>query len=206
MKNSVRVLCAVTFVVIAAFVSTQLFAQASKAVTPEQSPAPPPAQMGVENAWLFRILDVNDDGMISQKEWDDFFADHDQDGDKRLAPEEIEASFKSGDQEESQGPDFGRIAALERLDKDHNEAIDAQEWPGKAKDFQYLDANRDGSINREEFLSMNGRWWNLPFESLDSNGDKVIMRSEWLDSKASFDRLDRNKNGAIDRREFYRPR
>ena len=206
MKNSVRVPFAALIFLIAAFFSGQAFAQAGKAITPEPSPAPPAAKMGFESAELLRILDVNRDGMISQKEWDDFFADHDQDGDKRLATEEIEASFKLDEQEESQTPDYGLIAALERLDKNHDGAIDAPEWPGKTKDFQYLDANHNGSISREEFLSVNSRWWNLPFESLDFNGDKVIIRSEWLDTKASFDRLDRNKNGAIDRREFYRPR
>ncbi len=182
------------------------------AQTKQSARVPPPSsgnqagKMGLETAELLRQVDSNHDGFISQKEWNDFFADRDQDGDQRLSPEEIQTSFDKTAGEEALGPDYGRLAAFERLDTNRNDAIDASEWPGKKSDFQYLDANGNGSLSREEFLARNGRWWNEPFENLDFNGDKIISRSEWLDSKASFDRLDRNHNGAIEPREFYDPR
>jgi hypothetical protein len=104
------------------------------------------------------------------------------------------------------GADYGRLAAFRRMDANKNDAIDPAEWPGNKRDFAYLDANHNVSLSREEFLAKNGRWWNQTFENLDFNGDKIIVRSEWLDSDASFNRLDRDSNGAIERKEFYRPR
>ena len=103
-------------------------------------------------------------------------------------------------------PDQGRLAAFKRLDINGNNLIDSSEWPGKDKDFGYLDANQNGSLSREEFLSKNGRFWNQPFESLDFNSDGIIARSEWLDSDESFDRLDGDRNGVVEQREFYNPR
>jgi hypothetical protein len=173
---------------------------------PSTSPGAKSGKMGLETAELLRKLDKDHDGFTSQKEWDAFFFDHDQNGDWRLSPEEIQAISTEAESEESLGPDYGRLAAFERLDKNKNNAVESSEWPGKAKDFSYLDSNHDGSLSREEFLAKNGRWWNETFENLDFNGDKVIVRSEWLDSDASFDRLDRDHNGTIDRREFYNPR
>jgi Ca2+-binding EF-hand superfamily protein len=61
-------------------------------------------------------------------------------------------------------------------------------------------------LSREEFLSDRGRWWNEIFENLDFDGNNAISRSEWLDSDASFDRLDRDHNGIITKQEFYNPR
>ena len=163
-------------------------------------------KLGPLAAELVRKLDTDHDGFISQKEWDAYFIDHDLNGDWRLSTEEIQAISDETRIEESMEPDRGRVAAFERLDKNKNNAIESSEWPGKAKDFAYLDSNHDGSLSREEFLARNGRWWNETFENLDFNGDQVIARSEWLDSDASFDRLDRNHNGTIDRTEFYNPR
>jgi Ca2+-binding EF-hand superfamily protein len=157
-------------------------------------------------AELLRELDPDKDGFITQEEWIRVFNDHDKNGDKRLSNEEIRSISQQADSEGTQGPDDGRIAAFERLDTNRNDAIDFAEWPGKERDFRYMDANHNGSLSREEFLSRNGRWWNETFENLDFDGNGIIVRSEWLDSNASFDRLDRDRNGVIERHEFYDPR
>jgi hypothetical protein len=175
-------------------------------VPPAAAPADRTAASGFEATGLLRQLDTDRDGFISQKEWNDFFPARDQNGDRRLSSEEIQSGLNQKVSEEILGANYGRLAAFARLDANRNDGIDASEWPGKNKDFRYLDANQNDSLSREEFLSKNGRWWNETFENLDFNGDKIIIRSEWLDSDASFDRLDRNRNGAIDRREFYSPR
>jgi Ca2+-binding EF-hand superfamily protein len=151
---------------------------------------------------VVRRMDYDQDGFITRNEWERFFDDSDKNADKRLAPEEIGPFM---DQEVME-LDKGRLAAFDRLDINKNNGIEASEWPGKDKDFSYLDANHNRSLSREEFLSRDGRFWNEPFENLDFNDDGLIYRSEWLDSDSAFDKLDRDRNGVIERREFYNPR
>lgn len=155
---------------------------------------------------MMRRLDADQDGFITQKEWSLFFEKGDGDGDSRLSTEEILLMARQNDAEEELAPNQGRLEAFGRLDADKNNAIEFNEWPGKERDFRYLDANHSGSLSREEFLSRNGRFWNETFENLDFNDDGLILRSEWLDSDASFNRFDRDRNGVIERHEFYNPR
>jgi Ca2+-binding EF-hand superfamily protein len=162
--------------------------------------------IGVDHEELMRQLDADGDDYITQNEWDRVFTKYDANEDRRLSVEEMRAISRNTNKEETLGPDYGRMEAFDRLDKNRNDAIDISEWPGKEKGFQYLDSSRDGSISRKEFLSKNGRWWNVIFESLDFDDNKIIDRSEWLDSEASFNRLDRDHNGVIVRNEFYNPR
>ena len=151
---------------------------------------------------VVRRMDYDQDGFITRNEWERFFDDSDKNADKRLAPEEIGPFM---DQEVME-LDKGRLSAFDRLDINKNNGIEASEWPGKDKDFNYLDANHNRSLSREEFLSRDGRYWNERFENLDFNDDGLILRSEWLDSDSAFDKLDRDRNGVIERREFYSPR
>ena len=99
-----------------------------------------------------------------------------------------------------------RAAAFARLDEDDKGFFTMDDWRGRKRAFRLMDVNRDGRVTIEEFQSLNNRWWNRTFENLDIDGNRIITRDEWMDVEADFDRLDRNKDGMIQRHEFYNPR
>ena len=99
-----------------------------------------------------------------------------------------------------------RAEAFARLDKDGKGYIDINDWPGRKRAFRLMDVNRDGRVTIEEFQSLSHRWWKWTFENLDLDGNGIITRDEWMDFPEDFDRLDRNKDGVIQRHEFYNPR
>lgn len=165
--------------------------------------SPPEIDTGTD---LVRELDSDKDGYVSQSEWAAFFLDRDRDGDGKLflgEPKPVQVGESEKSVSES---DRGRLEAFARLDGNGNEVIDTTEWPGRAVTYRFLDADHNGSISRNEFLAKKGRWWNDTLQNLDFDGDGVIERSEWLESKSSFDRLDRDSDGVIERSEFYNPR
>jgi Ca2+-binding EF-hand superfamily protein len=99
-----------------------------------------------------------------------------------------------------------RSAAFDLFDKDGKGYIEAKDWPGRNRAFRLMDVDRDGRVTLEEFQSLRNRWRNRTFENLDLDGNRVIARDEWMDIAEDFDRLDRDKNGVIERHEFYNPR
>jgi Ca2+-binding EF-hand superfamily protein len=147
-----------------------------------------------------------DEMVVTQEEWNSAFLKIDGSGDKRLSYKEIDQAFRQEERDSVADSNAARTAALVRLDRNQNEVIEFSEWPGKKRTFRYLDMNHDEVLSREEFMSENARWWNLAFEDLDFDGNRMISRKEWMDSDAEFNRLDRNHNGGIERREFYNPR
>jgi Ca2+-binding EF-hand superfamily protein len=151
-----------------------------------------------------RALDADRDGYITKEEWARAFVERDTNGDNRLSVEELQAFFPKSISRDL--ADTGRQEAFEQVDKDRSGVIERSEWPGKDKSFRHLDVNRDGVISREEFMATNVRWWNDTFEELDFDVNGAITRAEWLDSDASFNRLDHDHNGIIEKREFYNPR
>lgn len=208
MKSFSRGICVPLFLLgIMLFYGEYLHAQSdAKEKSPQPESQSGALETGSAREGLLRLMDADGDGFVTQEEWQRIFANHDQNGDLRLSQNEIDSIPIEGNDYTVPDSNQGRLAAFERLDSNRNNVIDSSEWPGKNKDFGYLDANQNGSLSREEFLSRNGRFWNQPFENLDFDADGIIARSEWLDSEKSFDRLDRDGNGVIERREFYNPR
>ena len=199
----VFIIMALTPVLLGAF----LFAQSNTNAPASKSNASTITDgVGIDFVELMRQLDADNNGIITQSEWNNVFSQYDKNDDKQLSATELRAISGENSEEDEPEPDHGRIEAFERLDKNKDGAIDFSEWPGKEKDFNYLDSNRNESMSREEFMAKNGRWYNEPFENLDFDDNNIIDRSEWLDSTVSFNRLDRDGNGVIERREFYNPR
>lgn len=202
-RHLIAVFTAIPLLVLPSHVCAQnaVSAGAGPAVSEEAAPG-----ISLKLADLRVAMDTDADGFITQEEWRRVFLDADENGDQRLSLAEMEQSFHREDASAAADSAAARTAAFVRLDRSQNDAIEMAEWPGKKRDFRYLDMNRDGVISREEFMSRNARWWNLVFESLDFNGNRMISRDEWMDTDLEFDRLDRNHNGGIERREFYNPR
>jgi len=161
---------------------------------------------GFDARQLLQEIDSDRDGVITREEWDRFFQDHDDNKDGRLTAEEIQPAGRQGESDEVLNPNYARETAFHKLDANKNDVIERKEWPGNDRLFKRMDADRDGVISLEEFLSRNGRYWNVPFEDLDFNGDGIIAHNEWLESEVAFGRLDHDRNGVIDRFEFYTPK
>ncbi len=197
----------VLFLLLFAVPTVVLWAQAKKttdqsqrAVYRERS-----AWAGISSELLLSQIDTDRDGVITREEWDRYFRERDENKDDRLTAEEILGGQKVKE-DETQNPDAGREAAFRRLDVNKNDQIERSEWPGNDRSFKHMDANRDGVVSLEEFMSRNGRYWNEKFENLDFNRNGIITRDEWMDSEIAFQRLDHDHNGVIERREFYNPR
>jgi hypothetical protein len=180
--------------------STNSIPQVSQISREEVSDSP------ISLAELQTQIDADKDGFIVQEEWNKFFFKADENKDNRLSFEEVQKTFLQ--EQEAVMVDFAaaRKAAFMRLDANKNSLLEVSEWPGKKRTFRYLDLNHDRVLSLEEFTSKNARSWNLAFEDIDLDGNKIITRSEWMDLDSEFDRLDRNNNGGIERKEFYNPR
>jgi Ca2+-binding EF-hand superfamily protein len=94
------------------------------------------------------------------------------------------------------------------VDQNNDGRITRAEWPGNDVSFREHDWNGDGVLSGDEVRPGARRDdddFEVPFdrfEALDVDNNGVLTRAEWRGSAALFDRLDRNDDGAISRREF----
>ncbi len=151
---------------------------------------------------LLRSMDTDHNGAITREEWDRYFAQHDENKDGVLTREDFLGSDSQRTRTFALDPAVDEL--FDKLDQDKNGTIARTEWPGSAEFFEHIDADRDGQITREEFRSPNARSWNQLFENIDTNDDGMITRNEWLDTPEAFARLDRDRNGVISVKEFYK--
>jgi EF hand len=103
------------------------------------------------------------------------------------------------------------------LDQNRDGRITAAEWTYDREDFRRADHNGDGVLSQREFL---GESTDEPFDNaadgarydtsatdarfadLDTSRDNRVSRSEWREDRASFDRLDENRDGYLTRAEM----
>lgn len=109
--------------------------------------------------------------------------------------------------------DRGERAAkmIERIDADKNGEISLEEFTTvRLERFNAADANKDGSVTREEMLAQvekrrAERRVNRMFEHLDADKDGMITEAETkVMAEKRFARMDRDDSGSIEKSEMRR--
>jgi Ca2+-binding EF-hand superfamily protein len=100
----------------------------------------------------------------------------------------------------------GPGAQIERFlaaDKNNDGKVTKDEFPGGAPLFELLDADKDGSLTKEEISKFRAgdaiRAMFSPdrFKALDKNGDGKVSSSEFTGPEPMFARLDADKDGFV---------
>jgi Ca2+-binding EF-hand superfamily protein len=142
----------------------------------------------------FRGLDDNRDGVISSREWH-------YDTESFYRADRNRDGILSRQEFLSTDMDDDRDDRFSYLDANRNGRVDRNEWHGSDTAFDWLDRNRDGVLNRAEVAGENARARD-EFAGLDIDDDRRIERGEWHWSRRSFDQRDANGDGFLTQREF----
>jgi Ca2+-binding EF-hand superfamily protein len=142
----------------------------------------------------FSNLDRNRDGRIARAEW--FY---DREGfvraDRNGDSVLTRDEFLSGD------VDSDREDRFAYLDANRNGRIERSEWHASDDAFAWLDRNNDGVLNRQEVVGEDSEEADL-FGGLDANDDGRVTPDEWQWSRRSFARQDQNGDGELTRTEL----
>ena len=167
----------------------------------------------------FQGMDTNGDGVITRREWrgnDNSFRNQDWNGDGILSGDEVRTGARRQTGWSEDWNQDGRVDNLDNqiaqrfrgYDMNSDSRVGRSEWPGDARLFTRLDANRDGYLSMQEYSqgggftldSLGGASYR--FSNIDANGDGLITRNEWNMNSADFNRLDVNRDNRISRFEF----
>ena len=162
----------------------------------------------------FEAMDRNSDGVITRDEWQGSarsFQVHDWNGDGRLAGNEVRVGGQR--EEEVEGADHipGRAerflnwtpAGFTILDHNRDGRISANEWHFDLESFRRADNNRDDELTRAEFIGEGDVDDDREdsFDDLDVNNNGRVERNEWHAGATAFANLDRNHDGVLSRFE-----
>ena len=164
------------------------------------------------NQIRFQGMDRNNDGIITRDEWrgsDQSFDVQDWNNDGQLSgPEVRPGARRTVAVEPDHAPGrYERYLNWTRpgftaLDHNRDNRISANEWHFDAETFRRVDANRDGGINLTEFLGEGvDDVREDSFDNLDVNNNGRVERAEWYGGAAEFRRLDANSDGILSRFE-----
>ena len=167
----------------------------------------------------FEAMDRNGDGMISRDEWSGSsrsFEVHDWNGDGRLAGNEVRLGGQRNNDRAVNDREVadhvpGRAerylnwtdAGFTSIDHNRDSRITANEWHFDLESFRRADRNRDDVLTRAEFVGGDGEDDDREdsFDDLDVNNNGLVERGEWHASGTMFSLLDRNRDGVLSRFE-----
>jgi hypothetical protein len=161
----------------------------------------------------FESMDQNRDGVITRQEWrgtERAFLNQDWNGDGELSGDEVRlgarrsANFEEADHAPNRYERYvsWTQAGFTNLDHNRDRRISSNEWHFDLETFRRVDRNRDGSLDQSEFLGGDvDDARDASFDDLDWNNNGRVERSEWYGSDAVFTDLDRNRDGVLSRFE-----
>lgn len=163
------------------------------------------------NDWFrFRGMDSNGNGRIERSEWNgsaQSFNVHDWNRDGVLSNAEVRTGAQRWPNDEGDfdpnGPATWTGSQFRRIDRNDDGRIVPNEWYYGAEYFRRADRDRNGVLSLNEFNS-NGRWdddRDDSFESLDMDKNGRVDRREWHGSADAFQWLDRNNDSVLSREE-----
>ena len=147
----------------------------------------------VKDAREFRVLDYDDDGRLTRREWNGDrreFDVMDVNNDGWLSYNEYAAPMDND----------GRAVRFRDLDTNRDGRLTRGELRLDRATFRLLDNNNDGRVTREEFRDT--RALDNRFTVLDRDRDGRIERREWQGSLDAFRWFDRDRDGRLTRAEF----
>ena len=148
----------------------------------------------------FADLDHNRDGRLTVDEW------HYDTAAWRRADRNRDNMLSRAEFLGDAASDLDRDDQFEYLDTNNNGRIERNEWHGTRDVFEWLDRNNDGSLTRTEVGADASNNSNADtFASLDYNRDGRLSQDEWHWSRRSFLQQDTNHDGVVSRSEFSAP-
>lgn len=174
------------------------------------------ASMGGEGRWLdrnadaaFRRFDADEDGKITAEEWKgrpETFGMLDANKDGMVTREELTPRGPARGGRGGNRPDVrsGKDSAhfLEKYDGNRDGQVTKEEFPHERR-FAEIDADGNGVLSKAEIEDSMDRVRNEEgygiFERYDLDGDGKITREEFTGPAADFERLDRSRDGVLDK-------
>ena len=161
----------------------------------------------------FQAMDLNRDGRITREEWvgsERSFVNHDWNGDGVLSGDEVRAGTQRSTGWDTADHEPNRYernvswteAGFLNLDHNRDGRLTSNEWHYDLETFRRIDRNRDNAVSPSEFLG--GQWDDDrgdSFDDLDANNNGRVERSEWHGGLEEFRWLDRNGDGVLSRYE-----
>ena len=171
------------------------------------------AQARPVNRIRFFEMDTNNDGQITRQEWNGSarsFEVHDWNGDGRLSGEEVRAGARRNVEWDSVDHAPGRYernvswtrGGFTALDHNRDGKLTPNEWHFDRETFVRVDRDRNNALSMTEFM---GEAYDDDredsFDDLDYNNNGRVERSEWHGGLNEFRALDRNGDGVLSRYE-----